>query len=117
MNNIHNIQELRTEITRLKVLSKQQEQLLRADITQIKEDLKPANLVSNAFTSLTGIRLDRSTLLKDGLAVGLSLLLQRFVFKTEKKIESKLTEYLSQLLEKIKQVVHSFGGKKGDDHE
>ena len=117
MSNIHNIDDLRIEIARLKTISKQQEQLLRSDMLQIKEDLKPANLVANAFSSLTGIKLDRKTLLKDGLAVGLSMLLHRFVFKTERKIESKLAAYFWQLVEKVKEVVHSFSDEKSEDED
>jgi hypothetical protein len=111
MSNIHNITGLRAEISRLQNQAKEQEQLLKNDLLQIREKLKPANLLSNAFTSVTGIKFGKNNLFKDGVAIGLSLLLQRYIFKTERKIESKLIDYLGQILEKIKQTIHSFTHK------
>src|SRR6185369_12539978 len=94
MNKIENLDQLRAEIRRMKSLAKLQEQQIKNDVQGIREDLKPENIFWNAITSLTGIKMNKSEFFQDGIAYGLSLLLQRFVLKTEKKVESKVYDFV-----------------------
>jgi len=57
MARITDINELRTEINRLRAVAEQQEQLIRQDVTAIRENLKPMNLLMNTLSALTGVQL------------------------------------------------------------
>jgi hypothetical protein len=57
MARITDINELRTEINRLRAVAEQQEQLIRLDVTAIRENLKPMNLLMNTLSALTGVQL------------------------------------------------------------
>ncbi len=112
MSNIHNVEELRAEIQRLKVLSKEQENHLRNDVKQIRENLRPANIASNMFTHVTGVKLDKSDLLKNGLALGVTLFIRRFLMKAESNVEQKVYEFVDKFSDKIKNVVSSYTKKE-----
>ncbi len=91
---IHTVDQLHGEIARLSALAKDQEQRIKEDVKQIREELRPENLAVSALSAITGIRLNRNEFLKKGFAVGIGLLLQRFVFKTESKLEQKVYHWL-----------------------
>ncbi|MEP7263463.1 MAG: hypothetical protein ABI772_03140 [Bacteroidota bacterium] len=112
MSNIRNIEDLRSEITRLKEQSKQQEKQLKGDLLQIKEDLKPGNLVMNMISSATGIKMNKNEMLQNGLAVGLTIFLRRIILNTESKAEEKIYQFVDKFSEKIKQFTSSFGKGK-----
>jgi hypothetical protein len=107
MTKIKNIEHLEAEIERLRLLSKSQEQQLKKNLMEIREDLRPENILMNFISSLTGIRFEKKEFFKNGIAYALSFIIQRFVLKTEKKIEEKAYDFLDSLFEKIK----SFMGK------
>jgi hypothetical protein len=115
MNKINDINGLRAEITRLKEQSKQQEQLIRKDLVQIKEDLKPGNLLMNMVSSATGVKMERNELLKNGLAIGLTVFLRRIMLRTESKVEEKVYEYVDRFSDKLKSIISSFGNKEKKD--
>ena len=102
MSRINNINELRAEIARVKLQVREQEELIKADIKNIGEGLKPANLLLNAVESATGINLDKKEFLKEGIGYAVSLLIQRYVLKTEKKLEHKIYEWIDALFIRIK---------------
>ncbi len=118
MNKIKDIDGLRAEIKRLKAQSKQQEQQLKGDLIQIKENLKPGNLLMNMVSSATGVKMERNELLKNGLAIGLTVFLRRIILRTESKVEEKVFEYVDRFSDKLKSIISSFGNKeKKDDKE
>jgi len=108
MKKIENLEQLRVEITRLKVVAKQQEAQLKNDVKEIREDLKPENILWNAISSWTGIKVNRNEFFKDGIAYGLSLIVQRFILKTEKKVEEKAYDFVDGIFDRVKNVVNRF---------
>ena len=108
MTNIRNLHDLRAEKKRLEALALQQKNDIKQDITDIKESLQPANLLLNAVSHLTGIEFDNKTFLKNGMAYGLSILVQQYFLKAEQKVEEKLHNITVSLVEKVKEFVQSF---------
>ncbi len=102
MTGINNLTELRSEISRLRQVARDQELQLKKDVTDIGESLKPQNILLSTISSLFGITLDKKEFLKDGIAYSISLLLQRFILKTEKKMEHKIYEWVDTLFVRIK---------------
>jgi hypothetical protein len=102
MSRINNVTELRAEIVRLRKVSEEQKQQIKNNVQDIGESLKPSNLLFSFLSSVTGIHIDKNEFFKDGIAYGISLLIQRFVLKTEKKIEHKIYEWVDTLFIRIK---------------
>jgi hypothetical protein len=107
MNKINNLEQLNAEISRLREISKKQEAQLKSSLKELKEDLKPENIILNGLSSISGIRFNDKNFWKDGIMYGISMLIQKFVFKTEKKIEGRIYDFLDRIFDKIK----SFTGK------
>lgn len=105
MARIENIDHLRKEIVRLKKLTGEQEVQLRADFENVKEDMKPMNLLLRGLSSITGIGLNKNVFMKDGVFYGFSLLLQRLVLKAEKKAEETVYKFVDVLFDKIQDFV------------
>lgn len=102
MSRINNMEELKAEIARLRKVSEEQKQQLKNDVKEIGESLKPANLFFSFLSSVTGIHIDKNEFLKDGIAYGISLLIQRYILKAEKKVEHKIYEWVDTVFVKIK---------------
>jgi len=120
MNKFNNVNELRAEITRLKLVAKQQEQAIKNDLKEIRKDLKPENILWNAVSSLTGIKMDKKEFFKDGIVYGLSIILRRFVLKSEKKVENVAYDFLDNIFDRVKNLVNKFAGheaKRGERNE
>ena len=101
----------------MKALVKQQENSLRQDIREIRNDLRPENIFWNVFSSLTGVRMNKTDFFKNGIAYGLSLILQRFVLKTEKKMENKVYDFVDSIFERLKNKVNKFAGSEAKRKE
>jgi hypothetical protein len=108
MKKIENAVQLREEIIRLRARAKEQEKNIKDELYRLKEELKPANLVLNTFSSLTGINMNKKEFFKEGLAYALSVIIQRFVLKTEKKIEDRAYDFIDGLFEKIRKFMDKF---------
>ena len=117
MKKIENIQQLSIEIAHLKELILAQEKTLKEDVLEIKENLKPANLLVSALTSLTGVKVTNNEFLKDGFAFGLSILLQRFVLKTEKKLEHTVYDFMETIIQKVKVFLEKFTSTEAKQSE
>ena len=102
MSRISNVSELRTEIARLKKVAEEQKLQIKNDVQDIGESLEPSNLLFSFLSSVTGIHIDKNELFKDGIAYGISLLIQRYVLKAEKEIEHKIYEWVDTLFVRIK---------------
>jgi len=108
MNKIKNLEQLRKEINRMQGVAKEQEQQLKDDLKAIREDLKPANIFWNTVSSLSGIKMDKNEFFKDGIAYGLSLLIRRFILKSEKKMENKVYDVVDSIFDRVKSFVTRF---------
>ena len=89
MNKIENAEQLRTEIYRLKNIASQQQEQIKNDVKAIREDLKPENIIWNTLSSITGIKINKSDFFKEGIAVGIYVLIQRFILKKERNIQKE----------------------------
>jgi len=108
MKQIENLEELRAEITRIKAIAKNQEQQIKSDLKGIREDLRPENIFWNAVSSFTGFKINKNEIFKDGIAYGLSLIIQRYILKTEKKVENKIYNVVDSLFDRVKSIVNKF---------
>src|SRR5689334_1837613 len=108
MARIENLHQLRAEIERLETLSKNQEERIKNDLKEIREELSPMNLVIKAISSLTGIRLSRNEFVKEGVTYGLSLLFQRLFVKAEHKMEHTVEHLIESAIEGIKKFISRF---------
>lgn len=108
MKKIENVDQLEAEIARLKGISAEQKKMLKNDFFEIRESFKPVNLLVNGLSSVTGVKMEGNELLKDGLAYGLSVVLQRYVLKTERKMEKKVYEFVDSVIERVKAFIEKF---------
>lgn len=108
MQQIENLEQLRSEISRVKAIAKNQERQIKNDLKDIREDLKPENILWNAVSSFTGIKINKNDFFKDGIAYGLSLIIQRYILKTEKKVENKIYTAVDSIFERVKSFVNKF---------
>lgn len=106
MSKIENSRELRAEISRLRIVIKEKEQLIKNDLKEISNDFKPENFFGNAIRSFTGINMKRGDFFKDGVVYGLSLLVQRFILKTETKLENKAYNLIDTIFERLRSVIN-----------
>lgn len=107
-NKIANIDQLQAEIRRLKSVEAEQLAAIKKDVRDVRESLRPENILVNALSSMTGIKINKSEFLKNGIAMGLSLVLQRFVFKTETSIEKKVYGWLDKLFDQVKYYTNKY---------
>ena len=105
---IENSTELRAEINRLRELSKVQEQIIRADVSDIKESLKPKNILMDALESITGIKFDKKSLWENGLSAGLLLLVRKYISKAEAKAEDTVYEIADRVFERIRHFISKY---------
>ena len=110
MTKIENLEQLQDEIKKLRELAKKQELQIKNDLFEIRDDLKPQNILLNALSSLTGIKINKKEFFQEGILSGLSLFLRRFVLKTEKKMENKFYDVVDGMLDKFKSLVNKFAG-------
>jgi len=108
MKKIETREQLQAEISRLETLAKNQEEDLRKQLREVRNQFRPENMAINALSSLTGIKINKNEFLKNGIAVGLSLVLQRFIFKTETNLERKIYSWVDELFDKAKSIINKF---------
>ncbi len=102
MAKIENIHQLHAEIERMEEVCKLQENKLREDLQEFREDFTPLNIILNTISSLTGVRLEKKEFMKDGIGFGLSLFFQRLIMRTEKAVENKVYDFVDTAVESIK---------------
>jgi len=106
-NKIKNREELLVEIQRLQLLADEQEKIIRTDIAEIREQLRPKNILLNAFQSITGIHVNTKDLFVNGIGAGLLLLLRKTLSKAESKAEDKIYEFADNVTERIRKFLSS----------
>jgi len=105
---IENIAGLRSEIKRLKGLSAVQEKIIRDDIADIKESLKPKNILMDALESITGLKFDRKSIFENGLTAGLFLLVKRYISRAESKAEDTVYETADRIFERVRHFISKY---------
>ena len=105
MKRIENLKQLQAEKERLKALSKVQEQKLKDDLQNIKEEFTPLNIILKAVASVTGIKVEGKEFMKEGFALGFSLLFKRLILKAEKKVEEKIYSFFDFVVEGLKKIL------------
>jgi len=116
MAEISSIEDLRAEIARLRVVSKEQETVIRSDAADLREQMKPMNILMSVITSLTGVQMSKSTFVNNGFVFGLSLMIQRLLLKTENQVAEQVHRWTEALISKINDFMskHSGGSKSKD---
>ena len=120
MNKMENVNQLHAEIARLKKIAKVQEQQIKSDLKEIREDLRPEAIFWNTLSSVTGIKMNKSEFFKEGIVYGISMMVQRFVLKTERKMENKAYDFVDSIFERVKNLVNKFtnaDAKRGERKE
>jgi len=125
---IHSRTELRSEIERLKQLRLSKEIKIRTDFDNLAEQLKPANLVKSAFSSLAGDSELKNQVASKGTEAALGFLFTNLIFKNANPLirtiaavagtaaASKIFgEDSSKYIEKIKNIYHKIRRKKSKD--
>ena len=87
------------------------------ELYELKEELKPQNILLKSVSSFTGIKVDKKEYLKEGLAYALSLIAQRYIFKTESKIEERAYEFIDSVFEKIKMFMNKYTSHQAKQDE
>ncbi|MFM2136347.1 MAG: hypothetical protein RL021_1747 [Bacteroidota bacterium] len=105
---IRSLEELRGRIRQLKSEASEQELQIRSDYDRIKEEFRPENILMNALAKMTGININRSEFFRNGIAVGISLVLKRFIFKTENSFEKKVYSWIDSFFDRIRDVANKF---------
>ena len=108
MTHIENARELRAEIRRLQDVARDQEQVMKNDLMEAREYLKPENIVLHLVSSIIGIKLDGKDFFKDNILRGVYTLFQKLVLKAEKKMEDGIYSFIDELVEKIRKFLHRF---------
>lgn len=106
-NKISNSAELREQIKLLQEKAILQENILRQDIAEIREQLRPKNIFWNTIASITGIKLNANDMLSGGFIAGLLLILKKFISKTESKAEDKVYGFTDKVFERIRKFLSS----------
>ncbi|MCX6314795.1 MAG: hypothetical protein NTX08_08690 [Sphingobacteriales bacterium] len=104
MTDIKNSKDLHAAIAQLQADVQQQEHRIKADFHALKEQFKPANILSNSFEKITGVPILQK---KGGIAggiikIGLSLLLGKIMVKAEEKLEHQVYDLIDQGFDKLK---------------
>lgn len=107
-SSLRTIDQLRSEIARLEALAKEQETTIKADYGQLKEQLRPENLVIDTLSRISGIRIRKGEFLKNGMLAGIRMLIERFFFKTENTFERKVYSWIDRLFDNIKYYTNKY---------
>lgn len=126
MRKIDNITQLRQEYARLSAMKIEQEELLKRDMADIVESLKPVNILFSLSRDLFAKKNDK-ILLQTGLNIGLQLLTSKLLAGGKVGIVKTILTYLGQnvasnlisskapsIMDRIKGMF-SFGKKKSDE--
>jgi len=104
---ISNQAELKAEISRLEIIIKNQESNLMAKAHAIRESFKPSNIIINGLASLTDIPMNKNQILKKGLLIALTYIFQRYFHRTEIKIETMISNIISEIKNKFQELFRS----------
>lgn len=112
-NKIENASDLRREIKRLESQKKEQSAVLKNDVEEIKESLKPINLINSLIDSFFKKSPNQNETLKDSFAGGLAFILSNLLSKLFVNVEHKVEPIVLNLIEKVR----GFFKRKKDEFE
>ena len=106
--------DLKNEIGRLRSECDKNEAQLRMAITSLTEELKPDHIMISFLSSVSGIKIAKNEFFKNGILIGLSLLVQKFLLKKEIQLERKIYEWMDGIFNKIRYYTHKFSSVGSD---
>ena len=112
-NRIENIKDLKREIKRLESLKEEQSAILKNDVAEIKESLRPINLFNSLIDSFFKKSPNQNETLKDSFAGGLAFILSNLLSKLFVNVEHKVEPIVMNLIEKVR----GFFKSKNDESE
>lgn len=125
---IHSLSELQAEIQRLKESKHLKEVKLRSDARHLSQQLKPINLIKNAFSSFSGDSELKSQVASKGIEASIGFLLTNLIFKNANPLIRTAaavagTAFASKIfgedspkyIDKIKQLIEKLKSKKGKE--
>jgi len=128
MRKVNTIEDLVSERTRLKLKQSMLENEIEGNITEIKDTLKPLNLIKNGLKNVTHTK-DDSDLISNSAGSIVEMIVRNVVFRNSGLITKWLLPKLvknvtsnavhnnkSFLLEKLADLVLAIGKKKTDKH-
>src|SRR3954467_9614380 len=105
---IENIEQLNTEIRKLEVKSVELKAQLKQDYEEIKEELKPLNILIDTVSDITGFKINRESLFEKGFAIGLQILMQRMFQLAESGVEKQVGAIIDKASTIISQLYNKF---------
>src|SRR5437867_2168452 len=84
---IENMDQLKAEIQRLEARSEELKSTLKNDLEEIKEELKPTNLLIDAVADISKIKFSRETFSSNGWADGVRSIIEQVIAKAGKTVE------------------------------
>ena len=98
---IKNRADLKVEIARLEHKSRNQESNLLEKVHELQDSFTPMNIILSSLSSLTGIPLNKSEFVKKGAIIALTFFIQKFIRKSELRLETILANLLGDIKHKI----------------
>ena len=127
--NIHSLAQLKLEIDRLSSEKHFKEKQLNTYVKEYTQSLKPANLIRNAFTSITGDSELKGMLKTKGTEAAIGFVVTQLLFKNANPLVRTAATVLGttfassifgeegpKYVEKIKNLYQKFRSKKTDDN-
>jgi hypothetical protein len=106
-NKIENTDQLRKEIKRLEALKNQQELIIKQDVYEIKESLKPINIIHNIINSILSKNNSH-----DKPHSSISLFIISVIEQVLPKVFSKFEDKVDPLVNSITEKLSNFFNKK-----
>ena len=97
MKKIKHIKDLHVRKMELRIKQLEQEQKIRNNWNELKEDLKPRNLIKDTLADNAFTKSSKGDLLTTALGYGASLLSRKFTGIASQKIESLIDKLFSKL--------------------
>lgn len=99
---IETYDDLKSEIARLQVKSKEQEQALLEKLHEVRASFSPQNIIMSSLSSLTGIPLNKAEFMRKGVLVALTYVVQKLLKKSELKLETIIANWFNEIGNKVK---------------
>lgn len=103
MNKIKDMKDLRVEILRLQALQKEQRDILRKDLKEIREGLKPSTLIKDMLSSIVSRKFVYDSLFTTGLGFGITFFIKRLLFRKSNKglVKGFFWHFLQNIISRI----------------